>query len=427
MVKSVRVGLSAKEEAIYLRTLPAIRERCYKVFDLAKEDKLQYFTYHPEKEDEVAEYCVRYMKGRYDNFDEVPFISYLSHVFEINNAVDTPTWTMATPRHLTPSYPYPSILLAFHRQNETSETPLDLFIVSVLLDAGAGPQWKYHEKASGLTFSRSEGLGVASVRMFEDGVFSSDREDPFRVDAEKLKSLTPATLSDHMQVTDSNPLVGLEGRAGLLRKLGVALEERWDLFVGGRPGGLIDYLIPLTTSTSKTPTLPLPALWEALMDGLGPIWPKRHSLGGIELGDVWPCDALKESLKGAHLIPFHKLTQWLTYSLLEIFTGVLGWEVVGGEDMTGLPEYRNGGPLPTHPASGLPFVNPGHAMVVEWRALTVVLLDRIADLIRKKTNPNLTLAQILEAATWNCGREIAKEKREGGGPPVEIDSDGTVF
>lgn len=42
--------------------------------------------------------------------------------------------------------------------------------------------------------------------------------------------------------------------------------------------------------------------------------------------------------------------------------------------------------------------------------------------------PSLTLAQILESATWKGGREIARQKRpETGGPPIEIESDGTVF
>lgn len=54
--------------------------------------------------------------------------------------------------------------------------------------------------------------------------------------------------------------------------------------------------------------------------------------------------------------------------------------------------------------------------------------DRIADGIRKKLNYPFTLAQVLESATWKGGREIAKQKRpETGGPPIEIESDGTVF
>jgi hypothetical protein len=57
--------------------------------------------------------------------------------------------------------------------------------------------------------------------------------------------------------------------------------------------------------------------------------------------------------------------------------------------------------------------------------------DRIADLIRSQLNlssSDLTLAQVLEGATWKGGRETAKLKRpETGGPPIEIDSDGTIF
>jgi hypothetical protein len=59
---------------------------------------------------------------------------------------------------------------------------IDIFLVSVLLDAGAGNDWDYHEKVSGLTFSRSEGLGVASINMFEAGFFSGDSEQPYKVD-----------------------------------------------------------------------------------------------------------------------------------------------------------------------------------------------------------------------------------------------------
>jgi hypothetical protein len=65
------------------------------------------------------------------------------------------------------------------------------------------------------------------------------------------------------------------------------------------------------------------------------------------------------------------------------------------------------------------------------RTFTTLDRDRIANLIRGQLNltPNeLTLAQVLEAATWKGGREIAKLKRpETGGPPIEIESDGTVF
>lgn len=54
--------LTPQQTATYLRTLPAIRERCSRVHELAKQGKLQYFEYHPDKEDEVAAFCLEIMK-----------------------------------------------------------------------------------------------------------------------------------------------------------------------------------------------------------------------------------------------------------------------------------------------------------------------------------------------------------------------------
>jgi hypothetical protein len=73
---------------------------------------------------------------------------------------------------------------------------------------------------------------------------------------------------------------------------------------------------------------------------------------------------------------------------------------------------------------------PADPFVIEWRALTVALLDLLADRVRTKlgkTAAELPLACILEGGTWAAGREIAAELREGGAPPFKIDSDGTVF
>lgn len=60
---------------------------------------------------------------------------------------------------------------------------------------------------------------------------------------------------------------------------------------------------------------------------------------------------------------------------------------------------------------------------------TVYIRDRIAAMIRKELQiPQLSLAQVLESATWKGGREIAKQRRpETSGPPIDIESDGTVF
>ena len=69
-------------------------------------------------------------------------------------------------------------------------------------------------------------------------------------------------------------------------------------------------------------------------------------------------------------------------------------------------------------------------LIIEWRALTVALLDHIAAIIRKKlglSEKTLPLVKILEGGTWAAGRKIAGERRQDGRPPLQILSSGTVF
>src|SRR5262245_29378584 len=114
---------------------------------------------------------------------------------------------------------------------------IDLAVVSVLVDAGAGPVWHYLEDGTGQRFSRSEGLGVASWHAFCGGVFSGDAAHPLQVDAAGLRELGVEQLAEVFQCTPANPLVGLEGRARVLRRLGEALAARPDVFGDdGRPG-----------------------------------------------------------------------------------------------------------------------------------------------------------------------------------------------
>ncbi len=99
-----------------------------------------------------------------------------------------------------------------------------------------------------------------------------------------------------------------------------------------------------------------------------------------------------------------------------------------------MPEYRNGGLLLD--SGVLATVNPdaaqsvwsvGDEFVVEWRALTVALLDELAPLVAAELGvPGLPLACVLEGGTWAAGRRYAAQLR-GGLPPLTIDSDGTVF
>jgi len=75
--------------------------------------------------------------------------------------------------------------------------------------------------------------------MFKAGAFSSDPNQPHQVDAAGLKKLTVETLSKGLQVSESNPMSGLEGRAGLLIRLSSALENAEIFGIDGRPGNMI--------------------------------------------------------------------------------------------------------------------------------------------------------------------------------------------
>jgi hypothetical protein len=135
-------------------------------------------------------------------------------------------------------------------------------------------------------------------------------------------------------------------------------------------------------------------------------------------------------------VPFHKLSQWLAYSLIEPVEEA-GLRVVEIDALTGLAEYRNGGLVidigliepRDHELQRRPLA-AGAEPVVEWRALTVALLDRIAERVRETLGMSaetLPLAKVLEGGTWAAGRRIAEALRPGGAPPLTIESDGTVF
>lgn len=311
----------------------------------------------------------------------------------------------------------------------------DLAITSVFLDAGAGPTWRYTDPQSGAAIGRSEGLGLASLAMFANGAFAADPAQPLRANAGKLAQLDVSDLKRGMQVSETNPMIGIDGRAGLLRRLGEHVASKPDVFGTmdtPRPGGLFDRLAALADNGR----LPAPTILSELLLQLGPIWPSRLTLDGIALGDCWKHPAMTTSDATSGLVPLHKLSQWLAYSLIEPLQ-TAGIDVTDIDGLTGLAEYRNGGLFVD--GGVLKFRDPADAarehdvsspLVVEWRALTVALLDRVADGLRQRLKldaTSLPLAKVLEGGTWAAGRILARERREDHSPPVKVISDGTVF
>ena len=428
-----------------LRDPVTVRLRCQSVLRSIENGVSPYFSVQRGALDDVAHRVAKLTRERFPDL-KIPLHSRWRH-FE-SGGVDRKAELDA--------------LLVGRNAAERARAHFDLTVVSVLLDAGAGPQWRYSEPrqsteartdAAGESaaaestdkpiYQRSEGLGVASFRAFVNGVFSATPDDPLRVDAAALKRVDVAVLNKAFQASPSNPLVGLEGRAALLVRLGETLQEEATREgqpqpENARPGMFYDRLTARGTRMHCSASEVL----AELLTTMAPIWASGSRVQGLPAGDVWQhiwagdATAHGRDSTTSGWVPFHKLSQWLTYSLLEPLQWA-GVEVSGIDALTGLPEYRNGGLLLDggvlrlrDPRLATRLWKPADTVIVEWRALTVALLDEVAARVRTvlgKTAAEMPLACVLEGGTWAAGREIAREMRDDGAPPLRIESDGTIF
>lgn len=405
-------------DADSLLSANAVRDRAQRMLAIGLNDQLPHFRIDLSRLDTAVDLVIATTRKNYPAGD-VPFHSRWRH-FVVGG---TDRWTTIADA------------TAWSDRTARARAEFDLAIVSVLLDAGAGPAWRYRDATSGASIGRSEGLALASLDMFVAGAFSTQAGEPLRVDAQALSRLSAADLGRGFQVTETNPLVGVEGRVDLLRRFGALLAAKADVFGRRdtpRPGGLVDRLLAVADGS----TIAAPTILSEVLRELGPIWPSRLTLDGVALGDCWRHPALITDDATTGLVPLHKLSQWLTYSLIEPLQRA-GLTVTDIDGLTGLAEYRNGGLFVD--TGVLSFRDPADAtrdhdvaspLVVEWRSLTVALLDRLAQTVRQRLGKDATslpLARILEGGTWAAGRALAFERRPDGSPPVKVISDGTVF
>jgi len=404
--------------ALSLLNAAAVRTRAKRMLALGLDDKLPNFRVDIARLDHVVDIVIAATRRDYPLL-EIPFHS---------------RW-----RHFAPGGQDRFQKLAEDFAGDRlalARMAFDLAITSVLLDAGAGPQWRYRDPETGGYFARSEGLALASLEMFGRGIFSCEpKMNPQRADGTALAELSTEMLGQGFQVRSDNPLLGLDGRAQLLRDLGKLVLARPEVFARNdlpRPGGFFDYL----AAKAEGDAIPAPLILTELLQQFGPIWPSRLTLGGVPLGDCWRHPSMTTDDATSELVPLHKLSQWLAYSLIEPLQQA-GFTVTDIDGLTGLAEYRNGGLFVDTGVLVLRDAAPAtrayevdSALVVEWRALTVALLDRLALAVRAKLNKNaaaLPLAKILQGGTWTAGRELAFARRVDGSPPIKVISDGTVF
>ena len=401
-----------------LLSAAAVRGASRRMLELGLAGSLADWTVNRERLPAVADFVAEVIRERYPTL-QVPFHARWRHFVFAGSDL----WSEIARRTRWPD------------AAAAARAEFDLAITSVLLDAGAGAQWRYSDAALRLTAARSEGLALASLRWFEQGGLSDDPRDVLRADAAALELVDSAAVESAFQSKEGNRLEGALGRAALLNRLGALVRGRPDLFAlddRPRPGGLFDLL----ERRASDGEISAATVLEVVLEGLGPIWPERPALDGVSLGDCWPHPAFSGPGPTDRYVPLHKLSQWLAYSLLEPLEKA-GLRVVNVGALTGLAEYRNGGLfvdlgvlVPRDPTAVVRVHAVSDPFVVGWRSLTVALLDEIAPAIAERLGlrgEEFPLARVLEGGTWAAGRLVARKLRSDGGPPFKISSDGTVF
>lgn len=398
-----------------LRSAMAIRERCERVYRWIADGHSPYFWLDTSRLADVAEFVAGVTRQAYPDL-AIPPHSRWRH-FSVDRL---DRWG--------------SISRTIGDSLELARTAVDLAVVSVLLDAGAGETWRYREAETDRVYMRSEGLAVASLDMFKAGAFSSDPTRPLRADDVALSAVDSRAVARGLQVATDNPLVGLDRRTELLQRLGHALASQPALFGDSpaRPGGLVDYLIEREPHGRVSAS----ALLTALLDAFSTIWPSGLTIRGFPVGDAGIHPSIQTGDESDGIVPFHKLSQWLTYSLIEPLTWA-GLTAVDVDELAALAEYRNGGLL-----IDLGVIRPRETFdlrsryqvtsqaIVEWRALTIALMDRLLGTVRDRLNADKSfqMPQLLQGGTWTAGRLIAQQLRPPRGPsPILVAADGSVF
>ena len=397
----------------------AVRSRCHRIGELAEHGHANWFVINQGELEQCTKLVEQNCLAHYPDL-KIPYHSRWRH-FEIG---DKNLWLHHT-HHFT------------GKNIELARSAVDLIFLSVLLDAGAGEHWRYHDAVSSRVLTRSEGLAAASIDLFFNHIARFEPSSGWIMDADCLNSLAGEQLAAVFQHSSDNPLLGIDGRLSLLQGLATVLQD-YGLNQGrpGRPGNLIDECLQTCNDSSGKPTVDATDVLAIVLKRFGGMWPSGYIHNGFNLGDCGYHSQLSTEDDTDGIVPFHKLSQWLTYSLLEPLQWA-GMDVVNLDGLTGLPEYRNGGLFidsgvlqPKDTSLFHTELSVQCEAVVEWRALTVYLLDQLAQQLRHSldlSSKHLPLASVLQGGTWATGRELAARLRPDGSPPLQLKIDGTIF
>jgi hypothetical protein len=159
-------------DASSLLCAAAVRNSAERMLGLALDGSLEDWTVNLDRLPATADFVARVVRDSYPDLRPPVHARWRHFVFAGHDL-----W-----REIADARTWPTRAAA-------ARAAIDLVMTSVLLDAGANSGWRYRDAATGLTVGRSEGLALASLRLFERGLLSDDPADPLRVDAAALQAI----------------------------------------------------------------------------------------------------------------------------------------------------------------------------------------------------------------------------------------------
>ena len=212
-----------KELIKKLQKIETTKARATAIYEMGLKDELHHFNINLDKMNDAVEYTINVIENNYPNL-KIPQHSRIRHFEKFD----------------------PKFINTFNNSFKCSDKEkirrmIDLTVISVLTDAGAGT-WRYIKDNK--IYTRSEGLAYASYDMFMTGMFSSDEACPHRVNSKGIEKLTFEKFESGFQITEENTLFGLENRFKIIKRLGGCLSGFPDYFGYEikRPGNLLDYI-----------------------------------------------------------------------------------------------------------------------------------------------------------------------------------------
>lgn len=303
---------------------------------------------------------------------------------------------------------------AFESAEEMLAAAGDLAILGAFMKTMHPAGWTFEDQMTGTRVSGNQASALAAFHMFAAGSFSSEMTDPYRVDADTLIRMEKDELALGLQWDLQQDVDLLEAMQKHLKRFGEALALRPDLFSkddATRPG-----LLAVELANKSGEAVSARIVLDKLLEALAPVW-----VGGAEAGDIMLGDSFRHSgdagIAEGTVFPFHMAAQEMVYALVEPFAWA-GFEVADLElltapaDDTHASVFTKSGVLKIKDGPQTPMEDSVRDRMVEIRAATLALTDRLADLLRRELDvpaEQLPLTCILEGGTCRLGTRILEE------------------